>query len=963
MHILEMAREKEQRLRSKKSNAGSRTGQLFADLATDDPIEMPVQAPTKPPPATNVEAIPESAESLAGKTVYVIDSHSLIYQVFHAIGEMTGPDGRAVNALFGFTRDLLDILQTRKPDYLFAAFDHSDTTFRNEIYPEYKAHREEMPEDLRSQIPEIQRLLHALAIPVLDVEGYEADDILATIARITTERGGKCVLVTSDKDCRQLISDNVALLNLRKGTLYDAEQLAKDWGIRPDQVVDFQALVGDTSDNVPGVPSIGPKTAQQLLNEFGTLEQILANTDKIKGKKGSVIRESRDQALLSQQLVRLDANVPIEIDWAAGRLGGMDVPQAVAICEEAGFRSLKDRVEKLAPIVQPAVWRTNYRTVTDVAELRELVGRLAAQGEFSFDTETTSPHPRWAELVGVSLGWADGEAVYIPVRAPEGAATIDESVLIDELRPLLQNPAHLIIGQNLKYDLVVMKGLGCDVRARLFDTMVADYLLNPGRNVHNLDDLALRFLNHRTIKITELIGSGRGQILMSAVPVAKITEYAAEDADVPWRLRPILAAQLDASGLRSLFDDVEMKLVRVLADMEYHGITVDAAALRRLSAEFGERLKELEAEIHRLAGKTFNVDSPRQLADVLFDQLNLPVVKKTKLARSTDNEVLEELATRHPLPQAMIEYRQLAKLKNTYTDALLEQINPRTGRVHTSFQQDVARTGRLSSKDPNLQNIPIRSEPGRRIRQAFVAGSPQATLIAADYSQIELRVLAHFCQDAALADAFARDEDIHAVVAAQVGGVPLERVTPEMRRQAKAINFGIIYGQSPFGLARELSISKEAAAEFIEAYFARYPAVDKFLSDVLQQAYDHREVRTILGRRRGIEGVRDPRRTAGQRSRTMPERIAINTVIQGSAADLIKTAMIRVADRLAAEFPAAQLLLQIHDELVVEAPVALQRDVATMLRHEMSNAFQLRVPLKVVVECGKNWNDTEDCFA
>jgi DNA polymerase I len=914
---------------------------------------------------------PESAEKnnevemdfsdLSGKTVFVLDSHSLIYQVFHAIGEMTGPDGRAVNALFGFTRDLLDIFSKWKPDFLFAAFDFSDTTFRNEIYPEYKAHRDEMPADLRAQIPEIQRLLSALAIPILEMDGYEADDILATIARMTKERKGQCVLVTSDKDCRQLINDNVALLNLRKGQKYGAEHLVTDWGIRPDQVVDFQAMVGDTSDNVPGIPTIGPKTAMQLLNEFGTLENVLASAEKIKGKKGETIRDGREVALLSQQLVRLDDSVPLEIDWQAGRLGGMDVDQAVAICEEAGFRSLTERVQKLSPMVKTVNWVADYRTVDDLEFLRQIVAEIRERRVFSFDTETTSPLPRWADLVGISLAWQPGKAVYVPVRASHGSTTINEHDLVEVLQPLLGDPEILVIGQNLKYDLIVMRSLGVEIKCKLFDTMVADYLLNPGRTAHNMDDLALRFLRHKTIKITQLIGKRKTQRLMSDVPVPLITAYAAEDADVPLRLYNILEGQLRTSGLWDLFDEIEMKLVSVLAEMEFHGITVDRKRLEELSLEFGSRLGELESQIHEMAGEKFNLDSPRQLAEILFEKLKLPVVKKTKLARSTDIEVLDELADRHPLPRLMREYRQLAKLKNTYTDALLEQINPRTNRVHTCFQQDVARTGRLSSKDPNLQNIPIRTEEGRRIRRAFVATDPNWVLISGDYSQIELRVLTHFCEDHALKSAFENDEDIHSVVAAQVNGVPQSAVTAEMRRQAKAINFGIIYGQSAFGLANELGITKDAAAEFIEAYFQRYPAIDAFLNGILEEAWKNREVRTILGRRRSVEGVRSPDRTRGNRSRTMPERIAINTVIQGSAADLIKKAMIEVHQSLATQFPRSRLLLQIHDELVVEAERTQINDVARLLRREMSNAFTLSVPLKVAVECGANWDDTEPC--
>jgi DNA polymerase-1 len=898
---------------------------------------------------------------LSGKTVFVVDCHSLIYQVFHAIAEMTAPDGRAANAIYGFTRDLLDILTKRKPDFLFCAFDVSEVTFRNELYPEYKAHREPMPEDLRSQIPEIQRLLAALAIPVLQLQGFEADDIMATLARESEERGADCVLVTSDKDCRQLITNHVRLLNMRKGQLYEAADLQADWGISPHQVVDFQALVGDTADNVPGVPTIGPKTATQLLQEFGTLEDLLSRVEEVKGKKGEKIRESAELAKLSQQLVRLDKQVPIPIDWNAARLGGMDVEAAVALCQEFGFRSLTDRVRQLSPIAReaPPAWDSAYRALTETAEIRELIARIAKLPRFCLDTETTSAQPRWAELVGVSLGWEPGQAVYIPVRAPAGTPTLPEHELLDLLRPLVSDPEREIIGQNLKYDQVVLRGAGLELSGRFFDTMVADYLVNPGHNVHNMDDLALRFLNHKTIKITELIGSGRNQKRMDEVPLEQIAEYAAEDADVPLRLRPLLQHKLEQFGLEQLFNEVEMPLTKVLAEMEFNGIAVDPAALRELSAELTERIAQLQDEIQALAGLPFNPDSPQQLAEILFDRLGLPAGRRTKSGLSTDVDVLEELAPRHPLPAKVVEYRQLAKLRNTYAEALLEQICPRTGRVHTSFMQDVARTGRLSSKDPNLQNIPIRTATGRRIRQAFVAGKPNEVLLTADYSQIELRVLAHFCEDPVLVAAFERDEDIHRVVAAQVYDVAPDDVTDEMRRQAKAVNFGIIYGQSPFGLARELGIPKDDAATFINAYFGRYPAVEGFIREVLERAAEQGYVSTILGRRRPVEGVRKPSTKGFSRSRTAPERIAVNTVIQGSAADIIKLAMIEVHRSLRQLALPAKLLLQIHDELVLEVDRSALPEVATLVRDKMIQAVQLKVPLKVAVEAGPNWNDTE----
>lgn len=897
---------------------------------------------------------------LAGKKVYVIDSHSLIYQVFHAISSMTAPDGRPVNALYGFLRDLLDLLARHKPDLLACAFDHSEETFRNDLYPEYKAHRDPMPEDLRSQVPHIQRLLDALGIPVIELPGYEADDIMATLARRVSEAGGRCVLVTADKDCRQLISDSVSLLNLRKGQLYGAEDLLADWGVRPDQVVDFQALVGDSVDNVPGVESIGPKTATQLLQEFGTLDAVLANAPKIKGKKGEKLVECADMARISKRLVRLEDQAPLEFDWSRAVVGQWNVDEAVAICTEFGFRSLTDRVAKLGPAAAAAsVWEASYRTVDTLEELRTEVEKARQTGRFSFDTETTATNPNLAELVGISLCSLPGEAIYVPVRAPAGSKTLAEADVVAALRPLLSDPGLELVGQNIKYDLIVMRWCGLNGVNRLFDTMVADLLSDPGRPTHNLDELASRHLGHETIPITDLIGTGREQGRMDAVPVPRITEYAAEDADVPMRLYPLLARAVENVGLTELFRDVEMPLVQVLADMESHGIRVDPDSLRALSGEFGVRLKELEREIWQAAGTEFNIDSPKQLAEVLFDRLGLQEQRKTKTGRSTDNEVLEELEDRHPVPKLVMQYRQLGKLKGTYADALAEQINPRTGRVHTSFMQDVARTGRLSSKDPNLQNIPVRTAEGRRIRQAFVAGGPGYQLLCADWSQIELRMLAHFCGDAVMTEAFRNDEDIHRVVAAEVNGVSPGDVTDEMRRGAKAVNFGIIYGQSPWGLARQLGIPRDAASGFIDAYFARYPAVDGFVRETLTAAAKDGFVRTILGRRRPVEGVRAPGPGPLSRNRTQAERIAVNTVIQGSAADLIKLAMIRVWRRLQTAGLDARLLLQIHDELLFEVADRDVKALAELVREEMTGTGGLRVPLQVAIEAGPNWNDTE----
>ncbi len=894
---------------------------------------------------------------LRGQSVYVVDAHSLIYQVFHALPEMTGPAGQPVGAIHGFIRDLLVLIETKQPRYLFCAFDTpGGGRVRHQLYQEYKATRKAMPDDLRPQIPDIQRMLEALGIPALQSGDYEADDVLATLARQTERAGGECFLVTSDKDCRQLLSEHVKLYNIRKDQLYDASALMDDWGIRPDQVVDFQALVGDSVDNVPGVPLIGPKLARELLAEYGTLEGVLNNADKVSGKRRrDNLVEYREQACLSQQLVRLSDELPIEIDWEAGQVGGVDNDLLQQLCREFGFRQLAERFSQLAVRSAPAQWRADYRVIESLEELQDLVRTLTATQRIAIDTETTSTNPRWAELVGISFSWAEGEAAYVPLRAPPEEPTLALADVLMCLRPLLEDAQLEKVGQNLKYDMIVLRGAGIDLQGIAFDTMVADYLLDPGERNHSLDDLASRYLNHEKIKIEELIGTGRRQKGMDEVPLAKIGEYACEDADVPLRLATILQERLDAEGLQRLFASLEMPLVHVLAEMEFNGIRIDIDQLRELGSRIRERLAELEQEIHNLAGHSFNVESPRQLATILFDELQLPVTKRTKTGPSTDVQVLSDLAKLHPLPAKIIEYRQNAKLKSTYVDALPGLVHAETGRVHTSFKQDVAATGRLSSTEPNLQNIPVRTAEGREIRAAFLPGQTGWQLLAADYSQIELRVLAHYCGDEALRTAFLDRLDIHTQVASEVFAVPLEEVTPEMRRRAKAVNFGVIYGQSPFGLAKALEIPKDEAAHFIDSYFSRYPGVDKFIQKVLEECRQNGYVSTILGRRRAVHGVRDPSRAGNSRLRNLPERIAINTVIQGSAADLIKQAMINVFERIRRQRLQARMLLQIHDELVFEVPSGELAVLASLVEEEMISVGHLSVPLTVDIKAGENW--------
>jgi DNA polymerase-1 len=893
--------------------------------------------------------------------VYAIDAHSLIYQVFHALPEMSGPNGQPIGAIHGFIGDVVNIIEKQKPDYLFCAFDFSGDTFRHDLYTEYKAHREEMPADLQLQIPNIRRMLAAMNIPVLELDQYEADDILATMARECDERGYNLFVVTSDKDCRQFISDHVKLFNIRKQEVFDAARLMEDWGIKPEQVVDFQAMVGDSVDNVPGVPLIGPKIARELITQYGTLDEVLAHASEVAGqKRRENLINFRDQAILSRELVRLDRNVPIEIDWEAGRVGGVNRQAVAELAREFGFKRLGDVLASMAVADAPAFWEATYKTVATEADLDDLVQALSQQEWISVDTETTSQFPRLANIVGYSFAWKSGEGYYIPVLAPEGEPKLDGNLVREKLKPILENPAIKKIGQNLKYDIIVLRNEGIHLRGMSFDTMVADYLLDPGERSHNLDDLAKKFLNHKNIAIEALIGSGKDQRSMDQVAVALVTDYAAEDADVALRLKEILERRLNDDGLMPLFQSMEMPLIDVLADMEYAGIKIDVPRLKGLSGEFAAELARLEQEIYAIAGKTFNIDSPKQLAEILFDELKLPVTKRTRTGPSTDVDVLEELAAMHPLPAKIIEYRGFAKLKGTYVDALPELLHPITKRVHTSFKQDVAATGRLSSKDPNLQNIPIRTETGRQIRSAFIPGELGWKLLTADYSQIELRVLAHFSGDAALKQAFIEGQDIHTLVASQVYGVPLDQVTKDQRRSAKAINFGVIYGQSSFGLAMSLDIEKTEAAEFIDAYFARYPGVDNFFEQVLADARAKGYVSTISGRRRPVSGVRSKEYRGGKRQRNLPERIAINTVIQGSAADLIKQAMLNVWSRLKREGFRAKLLLQIHDELVFEAPEHELTQLAALVRDEMTRAGQgLSVALGVDVKTGDNWAECE----
>ena len=916
---------------------------LAADPADPDAAEQP--------PREGKTAAARSIPDLTAKTVFVVDAHNLIFQVFHAMPEMTGPQGQPVNAVFGFVRDLFLLIDDYAPDFLVCAFDLPGPTFRHEIYEAYKEDREAMPDDLRPQITNIRRMLEAMDVPAVGCPSYEADDVMATLAKQVSEAGGDCVLVTSDKDCRQLIGDHVKLLNLRKGEFFDAEALQQTWRITPAQVVEFQALVGDSIDNVPGVPLIGPKIAGQLLQDFGSLESLFQNLDQVKGaKRQQNLKAHEAQVMISRQLVALVDDLDVQLDWQQAEVGAPHAESLLALCREFGFRGFANRVAAAAAAeLVPVDWQADYEIVRQPSELAELAATLAAHdpiGLLPLYGKSQSPEPR--PLIGLALAATPGTAWYVPLASHGELAPLQQLLQADQPRK---------VGTHLKSLVTALRRVGATLDGIEMDVAIASFLADAGARNHSLEDLSQRHLRHKAPSSDELLGSGKQRLSFGDLDLEATAAFANERADICLRLREPLEQALEARELSQLHREIEVPLIRVLGDMEYWGIKVDVARLQTLSHEYGARLDALEREIYELAGREFNISSPKQLSAILFEELDLPVIKKTKTGLSTDIEVLEELALVHPLPAQIISYRQFAKLKNTYVDSLPGLVNPQTGRIHTSFNQTGAATGRLSSNDPNLQNIPVRTQEGREIRSAFQPGQDDWVLLTADYSQIELRVLAHYAEDATLLQAFADGEDIHARVAAEVFGTSLAEVTSEMRRRAKAVNFGVIYGQSAFGLAKALKIEKQEAADFIERYFEKYGSIGEFMDSVLDACCRDGFVSTLLGRRRRIDGVRPANKRGKQKN--LAERTAINTVIQGTAADIIKKAMIDVHRELTVAVPSAHMLLQIHDELVFEVPAEQSTHLATVVRTQMQAAMQLKAELTVDVKVGKNWAECE----
>ena len=893
---------------------------------------------------------------------------------------MTRPDGTPVNAVYGFTTMLMKLLSETDADHVAVVFDTSRKTFRSEFYPEYKAHRPPPPEELVPQFPLVREATRAFDVCCIEQEGFEADDLIATYAREARRLGAEVTIVSSDKDLMQLVGDGVAMLDPMKNRAIGEAEVREKFGVAPSRVVDVQALCGDASDNVPGVPGIGVKTAAALIEEYGDFDTLLARAGEIKQpKRREMLTVHAELARISRRLVQLRDDVPLPVPMAALAVRAPQPDKLAAFCAAMGFRSLLSRLggaraSAAVPAVPAAVApapKGAYELVLTADALAGWVKTASAAGTVAVDTETTGLDPLRAQLVGVSLAVEPGRACYIPLlhNPPQAQGTLDLggggpdisdspkpmplAAALALLGPLLADPAVLKVGHNIKYDMQVLAGLGLAV-APIDDTMLLSYVLDGGSHGHGLDELCHLHFGHTNISFSEVCGTGKAQVTFDRVPLDKARDYAAEDADMTLRLYRLLKPRLLAERMVTVYETLERPLVPVIVAMERAGVKVDRAALMALSDDFGRRLGELETEVIALNnGEAFNLASPQQLGKVLFETLNLPGGKKTKTGQwATGADVLEELAPLHPLPARLLDWRQLAKLKGTYTDALVAQINPATGRVHTSFSLAATSTGRLSSSDPNLQNIPIRTEEGRKIRRAFVA-EPGFRLISADYSQIELRLVAHVAEIEGLRAAFAEGRDIHAITASQVFGVPVEGMDPALRRRAKAINFGIIYGISPFGLAAQLGIPQGEARAYIDAYFARFPEIRAYMERTKEEARTNGFVTTLFGRKVYTPGIKDKNGAM----RAFAERAAINGPIQGGAADIIKRAMVRLPGALADAGLGARPLLQVHDELVLEAAAAEVDVTIAVVKRVMEGAATLSVPLLVEAGAADNWDE------
>ena len=928
--------------------------------------------------------------TIAPNPLVLVDGSSYLYRAFHAFPPLTNSAGEPTGAMYGVLNMLKSLISQVQPSHIAVVFDAKGKTFRDEMFEQYKSHRPPMPDDLRKQIQPLHDIIRALGIPLLVIEGVEADDVIGTLAVAASKANQKVLISTGDKDMAQLVDDNIMLINTMNNTLLDREAVIEKYGIPPELIIDYLALMGDSADNIPGVAGVGEKTALGLLQGIGSMAEIYANLDKvaelpIRGAKklGDKLLAEKEMADLSYRLATIKTDVALDITpeqltlgasnndqlteyfgryefkrWLNEVMNGADSitnnnEQPTKINHYQATPSLaQDNSDETLPAIQ--IDSSRYETLLTEADLNRWVEKLKQAKLFALDTETDNLDYMAANLVGISFALENGEAAYLPLQLDYLGApkTLEKTTALALLKPVLENPAIQKVGQNFKYDLTIFARNGIDVQGVAFDTMLESYVLNStGR--HNMDDLAKRYLGHQTISFEEIAGKGKNQLTFNQIPLEKAAEYAAEDADVTMKLQQVLWEKLSKEPtLEKLFKEMELPLLGVLSRMERRGVLIDSDALFLQSNEIANRLSELEEQAYVLAGQPFNLASTKQLQEILFDKLGLPVIQKTpKGAPSTNEEVLEELAFSHELPKVLVEHRGLSKLKSTYTDKLPQMVNPQTGRVHTSYHQAVTATGRLSSSDPNLQNIPIRNEEGRRIRQAFIAREC-FTVVAADYSQIELRIMAHLSQDQGLINAFTQGKDIHRSTAAEIFGVALDEVTSEQRRNAKAINFGLIYGMSAFGLSRQLSIGRADAQSYMDLYFKRYPGVQTFMHDIREKAKAQGYVETLFGRRLYLPDINS---SNGMR-RKAAERVAINAPMQGTAADIIKRAMIQLDQKLQND-PDIEMIMQVHDELVFEVRSEKVAFYSELIKTQMESAADLVVPLIVEVGQGANWDE------
>lgn len=889
-------------------------------------------------------------------TLYLIDGSGYLFRAYHALPPLSNRAGEPTHAMFG-TLNMVRAALRANPDYIAFVLDAGGRNFRHALFADYKANRPQMPEDLARQIPPLIEIVEKLGVPVLRIPEVEADDVIATLARQAAAEGMEVVISSGDKDLAQLVAPRIRLVNTMSGSELDEAGVEAKFGVKPAQIPDFLALVGDKIDNVPGVEKCGEKTAAKWLSKYGSLESLIAHADEIPGKLGENLRRAVSWLPLSKQLVTLRADLELGIAPRDLVRKPLDRDGLSALFQRFEFSSWLKELEHTspAPCANPPAGRGRYQAVLAMAEFERMLAALHDAPLIALDTEATSLDPMRASLVGLSFAVTPGEGWYVPLAHdyPGAPDQLPLAEVLARLKPLLEDPSRPKVGQHLKYDLHVFANHGIHLRGIAHDTMLASYVLDPGSGRHDLDSLAERELAYRTIRYEEVAGKGARQIPFSHVSIDAACDYAAEDADVALRLHQRLWPRLQAEpALRRIYEEIEIPLVPVLAAMERRGVLLDVEQLRVQGLELGKRLDALRGQAETLLGRPLNLDSPKQLAEVLYRELGLPVTRRTPTGQpSTDEEALLQLAEHHELPRIVLEYRQLAKLKSTYTDRLVELIDPHTGRVHTQFHQAVAGTGRLSSSDPNLQNIPVRTEEGRRIRRAFIA-PPGYLLLSADYSQIELRIMAHLSRDEGLLAAFREGQDVHRATAAEIFGVPFSEVSPEQRRAAKAINFGLIYGMSAFGLSRQLAISREQAEVYIARYFERYPGVRRYMEETRRGAHERGYVETLFGRRLYLPDLksRNPQR------RQAAERAAINAPMQGSAADIIKRAMIAIARHPLLDGERAAMILQVHDELVFEVREELAERLADAVREAMSGAAELAVPLLVDVGVGRDWD-------